>query len=146
MQQFQPRIHHAQPLVVPRQILAFLAHDLTQPTLHLWVVYGVVVDPAFVARVVGRINVDAFHPALELGQQALQGFEVVAVDDPVVSRVGFAGGGKPVSTRKLYSLFSTRNGTSWWWLTTFSFPTQCSVGMFNFYAFGPAGSLCDRPG
>lgn len=44
--------------------------------------------------------------------------------------------GAPSGARKLLTVFSTRNGTSWWWLTTLSFPTQCSVGMF-FCLFGP---------
>lgn len=87
MQQLQPWIHHAQPLVVPRQVLAFLAHDLPEPAPDLGVVDGVVVDPALVAGVVWRVDVDAFHPALELGQQAFQGFQVVAVDDAVVGGV-----------------------------------------------------------
>lgn len=61
MQQFQPGIHHAEPLVVAAQILALLAHDLAQLLLDFRVVHVVVVNPLFVARVVRRIDIDALH-------------------------------------------------------------------------------------
>jgi hypothetical protein len=48
----------------------------------------VVVGPALVAGVVGRINVDALHLAGVGGQEGLEGAEVVAVDDDVVVQAG----------------------------------------------------------
>jgi len=41
------------------QVLALLAHDLTQPFFDPGVVHIVVIDPALIARVVRRINVAA---------------------------------------------------------------------------------------
>ena len=58
IQQFQARVHHAQPLVVAGQILALFAYDLTQPLLDFGVVDIIVVDPPLVAGVVGWIDVD----------------------------------------------------------------------------------------
>ena len=43
-------------LVVAAQILALLAHDLAQPLLDFRVVHIVVVYPALVAGVIGRID------------------------------------------------------------------------------------------
>ena len=43
----------------------------------------VVVHPALVARVVGRVDVDALHLALVLGQQRFEGFEVVAMNNHI---------------------------------------------------------------
>ena len=56
LQQLQPRVHHAQPLVVAGQVLALFADDLAQPLLDLRVIDIIVVDPALVAGVVRRIG------------------------------------------------------------------------------------------
>ena len=56
-QQLQARIHHAQPLVVAGQVLALFADDLAQPLLDLRVIDVIVINPALVSCVVGRINV-----------------------------------------------------------------------------------------
>ena len=82
-QKLEPRAHHAQPLVVAREVLALLAHGLPKPLFDARVVDVVVVHPALVAGVVRRIDVDAVDPALILRQQGLQRLEVVAVDDHV---------------------------------------------------------------
>ena len=82
-QELQPRIHHAQPLVMARQILSFFSHDLPEPGADARVVHIVIVDPILVPRVVRRIDVDAIHAPLVLRQQRLQRHEVVAVDDHV---------------------------------------------------------------
>ena len=50
------------------QILALFAVNLTQPLLDLRVIDIIVVDPALVAGVVGRVDVDALHLALILRQ------------------------------------------------------------------------------
>ena len=78
---------------MPGKVLALFADHFTQPLLHFGVVHRVVIDPALVASVVGRINVDALHLALELGQQALQRLQVVTVDDAVIRTVGGGAGG-----------------------------------------------------
>ena len=76
LQQLQPGIHHAQPFVVPGQVLALPAHDLPQPLADFRVVYIVIVDPALVSRVVGRVDIDALHPSLVPGQQSFEHLQV----------------------------------------------------------------------
>ena len=61
-QQLQPRIHHAAPLVVAAGVFAFFADGLADPFLELRLGEVVVVDPAFVAGVVRRVDVDALDP------------------------------------------------------------------------------------
>ena len=89
LQQFQTRIHHAQPFVVAAQILALFANYLMQPFLYARVVHIVVVNPFFFARVVGRIDVNAVHPPAKLGQQAFERKQVVAVNQKIVAAVGW---------------------------------------------------------
>ena len=98
MQKPQSRVHHAEPLVVTRKILAFLANDLSKSFFQLRVVHIVVVNPPLVARVVRRIDVDAFDSALVARQQRLQRGEIVAVDDHVFIRtiIAFATGSAEV--------------------------------------------------
>ena len=81
-QQLQAGEHHAAPLVVAGEVLA--VHDLAQPVLHHGGVDVVVVGPALVAGVVGRVDVDALDLAVIRRQQRLQGGQVVALDDQVV--------------------------------------------------------------
>ncbi len=69
---FKARIHHAQPLVVAGQVLALFADDLAQPLLDLRVIDVIVINPALVSCVVGRINV----PTDFLIQKALSGTKV----------------------------------------------------------------------
>ena len=49
----------------------------------------IVVAPALVAGVVGRVNIDALHLALILRQQGFQCFKIIAVDDHVLTAVVF---------------------------------------------------------
>ena len=83
MQQFEPRIHHAKPLVVAAQILALCADNFPQPCLDMRIVDIVVVHPFFVARVIRRINIDALHPSLVHRQQRFERVQIVAVDNHV---------------------------------------------------------------
>ena len=83
LQQFQPRIHHAKPLVVAAQILALCADNFPQPCLDMRIVDIVVVHPFFVARVIRRINIDALHPPLIHRQQRFERIQIVAVDNHV---------------------------------------------------------------
>ena len=55
LQQLQARVHHAQPLVMAGQVLALLADNLAQPFFDLRVIDIIVIDPALVAGVVGRM-------------------------------------------------------------------------------------------
>ena len=84
LQQSQSRIHHAEPFVVTREILAFLADDFTEPFLDLRVVHVVVVNPSFVSGIVRRIDVDALDPAFILRQKRLERGKIVAVDNHVL--------------------------------------------------------------
>ena len=68
-----------------RETLALLADHLAKPFPDPQVVHAVVVDPSLVAGIVRRIDVDAVHLPLVLGQQRLESLEVVAVDDHVAA-------------------------------------------------------------
>ncbi len=90
-QQRESRIHHAEPFVVPRQIFGFRPHDLAQPALHLRAIYGVVVNPFFVASVVRRVYIDALHFTGVIRQESFEGQQVVALDQKITA-VGVPGG------------------------------------------------------
>ena len=68
---------------MPIQRLPFLADHLAEPFADLWAVDVVIVDPTFVARVVGGIDVDAFYLADIARQQRFEGMEVVALYDQI---------------------------------------------------------------
>ena len=70
------------------QVLAFLTHYLAQPLFNPGVVHVVVIDPALVARVVGRINIDALDLPLIPGQQGLERLQIVSTDNHVVAGLG----------------------------------------------------------
>ena len=71
------------------QVLALFADNLAQPLLDFRVVDIIVVDPALVARVVGRINVNALDAPLIPGQQRFQGFQIIAPDNHIFTAVIF---------------------------------------------------------
>ena len=87
LQQFQARIHHAQPLVMAAQVLALFADRLVQPVPHARVVYVVVIHPALVAGVVRWIYIDALDLPLVLRQQCLQCLQIVAMNNFVGTAV-----------------------------------------------------------
>ena len=89
LQQFQTRIHHAQPFVVAAQILALAPDHFAQPFLYARVVHIVVVHPALVARVIRRVNVNAVDAPAKLGQQAFERKQIVAVNQKIVATVGW---------------------------------------------------------
>src|SRR5262245_35508580 len=55
-EQLQPWPHHAEPLIMALQIV--LTDDLPEPRFHQRGVHAVVVNPALLASVVRRVNVD----------------------------------------------------------------------------------------
>ena len=69
------------------QILALFAHHFSQPFLDVGGADIIVVAPALVAGVVGRVDIDALHLALILRQQGFQCFKIIAVDDHVLTVV-----------------------------------------------------------
>ena len=71
------------------QILALFAHHFSQPFLDVGVADVIVVAPALVAGVVGRVDVDTLHLALILRQQGFQCLQIIAVDDHVLAAVVF---------------------------------------------------------
>ena len=91
LQQLEPGVHHAQPLVVAGEVFALLADHVAQPLFNARVADIVVIHPALVARVIGGIDIDALDAALVLGQQGFERLQIVAPDDLVPVRVFRAG-------------------------------------------------------
>lgn len=71
------------------QVLALFADNLAQPLFDLRVVDVIVINPALVAGVVGRIDIDALDTPLIPGQQRFQGFQIIAPNDHVFAAVVF---------------------------------------------------------
>ena len=69
------------------QVLALFADNRTQPLFDFRVVDIIVINPALVAGVVGRIDVDALDAPLIPGQQRFQGLQIIAPDDHVLAAV-----------------------------------------------------------
>ena len=70
---------------------AFPADDLAEPLADERAVDVVVVGPALVAGVVGRVDVDALDLPGVVREKGLEGFKVVALDDQVAA-AGVAAG------------------------------------------------------
>jgi hypothetical protein len=104
-QQGKARIHHAQPLVVAAQIFDFLAYDRTQPLSHFRAVDVVVVNPALVSGVVGRVDIDALHLSGIVGEQGLQGLQIVTFNQKVPG-IGIPGGKLIVAVKKAIGYLS----------------------------------------
>ena len=82
-QQRQPGVHHAEPFVVAAEVFGFFADDLTEPLADAGIVDVVVVDPAFVAGVVRRVDVNALDLPAISRQQRLECFEIISFDQQV---------------------------------------------------------------
>ena len=85
-EKLQPRPHHAQPFVVPLEVLPVHLPVALQPFPHQRAVHLVVVGPPLVAGVVGRVDIDAFHPPRVARYQRLQRLQIVAVDNQIAVR------------------------------------------------------------
>ena len=83
LQQHEPGIHHAEPFVVSGEVLSLLADGFAEPAEDFRGVDVVVIDPALVAGVVGRIDADALHFPRIARQQRFERMEVVALHDQV---------------------------------------------------------------
>ena len=68
---------------MPLHVFAVHGAVLLQPFLHERAVRVVVIDPPLVARVVGRVDVDALDATRIPRQQGFQGVKVVPVNDEV---------------------------------------------------------------
>ena len=82
MQQPQTRPHHGAPFVVPQPILNADRIGL-QPRLHHRAVDVVVVAPALIAGVVGRVDKNAVNLIGVHRQQAFERMQVVALNNQV---------------------------------------------------------------
>lgn len=69
------------------QVFSFFSHYVAQPFFDLGVIYIVVVDPALIAGIVRRINVDAFDFAFVFGKQRFQGFQIVSMDNHIFAAI-----------------------------------------------------------
>lgn len=87
LQQFQPRIHHAQPFIVARQVFSFFADHLAEPFPDFRVIYIVVVHPSFIACIVRRINVYYFHPPYIPGKECFQSFQIIAANHHIFTTI-----------------------------------------------------------
>lgn len=67
------------------EVFAFLAYDFAKPPFQFRIADIVVIDPVFVTGIVGRIDVDALDTAFVVGEQGFQGFEIVAVNNAILS-------------------------------------------------------------
>ena len=82
MQKPQPRPHHGAPFIVAKAVLNPYWIRVN-PFLDHRSIYIVVVAPALVSSVVGRVDEDAVHPSRIERQESLQGVEIVPMNDHV---------------------------------------------------------------
>jgi len=91
MEQLQPGMHPYTAICRTGTGPPLPAYHLAQPLLDFWVTDVVVVDPALVACIVGRIDVDTLHLALILGQQGFEGSQIIPVNNHVPALIGVIG-------------------------------------------------------
>ena len=72
---------------MPGEVLPFLAYHFAQPLFDFGVVDVVVVNPALVAGIVGRINVDALDFSFVLGQQRFESLQIIPVNNHVFAAI-----------------------------------------------------------
>jgi len=89
MEETEARVHHAEPLVVSGEICSEGPNGFPQPFLDGWAVDVVVVDPTFIAGIIGRIDEDAFDSAGVVGEECFEREEVIAFNEEVASTEGF---------------------------------------------------------
>jgi hypothetical protein len=85
---------------VAGEVLGLLADHLAEPAADFRRVDRVVIDPLLVPRVVRRVNVDALHLAGVVGEEGLEGQEVVAFDQEVAAS-GIADGELRVAAQEM---------------------------------------------
>ena len=82
--QHQTRVHHAEPLVMTRQVFSLLSYHFVNPFASTWVVAVVCIRP-FLACVIRWVVIDTFHPSLQSWQQCFQTQQVVAVNNHITA-------------------------------------------------------------
>jgi len=65
------------------QVLILFAHRLIKPLADLGAIYVIVINPAFVAGIVRRIDVDAFHLPGVVWKEIFKGKEIVAFNQEI---------------------------------------------------------------
>ena len=78
-EQAQARVHHAAPFVVSGEVFPVNGHVVFQPLANHGRVHVVRINPAFVAGIVRRVNVDAADAPGVVGQEGFEGEQVVAL-------------------------------------------------------------------
>lgn len=72
-----------------RKVFCLFAYNLTEPRAHFWRGHIVVVYPAFIAGIVWWVDLDTFDLTGIVGQQGLQGFQIIALNQKI-ARLGVA--------------------------------------------------------
>jgi len=70
---------------VAREVFSFLANSFTKPFADQRAIDVVVVNPALVAGVVRRVNVDALDLPGVVREQRLKRHQIVALDDEIAA-------------------------------------------------------------
>jgi hypothetical protein len=83
-EEFKAWKHHAEPFVVAGEVVA--PDGFGEPLLDGGRVYVVVVCPAFVAGVIGRVDVDALHLSAIARKQGAESLQVISFDDEIFRR------------------------------------------------------------
>jgi len=83
LQELQPRVHHAAPLVVAAEILGLPADGLIDPLLELRLGQILVKDPTLIAGVVRWVDVNALDSTGVGWKKGLESEQVVAFDNQV---------------------------------------------------------------
>jgi len=65
------------------ECFTLLPHNLAKPFCDNWTLYIIVINPALIPRVVGRIDVDALHLTCVIGEQRLQRGQVIPFHDQI---------------------------------------------------------------
>jgi hypothetical protein len=68
---------------VPAKIFPFAANDSFQPCPDFGAVHIVIVNPAFVAGIIGRVDIDALHLTAIIGEQRLERLQIIAFDQQI---------------------------------------------------------------
>ena len=80
MQEAQPRPHHCAPFVVTQAVLD-TNRVIVEPLLDEWRIHVVVVGPALVPSVVGRVDENAVYLSGVQREQRFEGVQVVSMNN-----------------------------------------------------------------
>ena len=69
------------------QVLALTADYLTEPLSNTGIIDIIVIHPALITGIIRRIDIDALNPALILRQKCLECFQIIAVNDHIITAI-----------------------------------------------------------